>query len=542
MIRVVLHLILLAAVATGFAWLADRPGGLMLTVGAYRIETGLAAAAAGLIAVVLIVDLVIRIVGFVLRIPSALGSFGRNRNRAKGLEAVTRGMVAVGSGDAKLARRAADEARRRLGSDPLALLLQAQSAQMAGDRAAAEGAFRAMLDTPDTRLLGLRGLFVEAGRRGDRASALRHAEEAVRLAPSAGWASEAVLERLCAENRWKDALAALDRTASGHDKDVLRRRRAVLLTADAAATEGAVPDTALAQAREALRLAPDLVPAAVLAGRLLVARGDLRKASKLLEAAWREAPHPDLADLYVHLRHGDAARDRLARAERLLLLRPDDQEGRFAVAVAALDARDFDRVRSAVQPLLVERPTVRLCLLMAKMEEIEHGDTGHVREWLARASRASRDHAWVADGLASESWAPVSPVTGRLDAFRWMRPVEVLAGPSTHDPSPGAAAGVPATPDPAPLPVSSAGEIAASTPEPAADAASGRGSNPGSDATSATPLKSASVAPAAPAVEPVPSRRIVPPSEVVFPLPAAPDDPGPDGAGELLPREGRLPV
>ncbi len=536
MIRVVLHLILLAAVAAAFAWLADRPGGLVLTVGPYRIETGLAAAAAALIGLVLALDLLLRIVGFLLRIPSAIGSFGRNRNRAKGLEAVTRGMVAVGSGDAKLARRAADEARRRLGSDPLALLLQAQSAQMAGDRGAAEGAFRAMLDAPDTRLLGLRGLFMEARRRGDEAAAQRHAEEAVRLAPSAAWAGEAVLERLCAENRWKDALSALDRSAAGLDKEALRRRRAVLLTADAAAAEGTAPETALAEAREALRLAPDLVPAAVIAGRLLVARGDLRKASKLLEAAWREAPHPDLADLYIHLRHGDAARDRLARAERLLLIRPDHSEGRFAAAVAALDARDFERVRSAVQPLLVERPTVRLCLLMAKMEEIEHGDTGLVREWLARASRAARDHAWVADGLASESWAPVSPVTGRLDAFRWMRPVETLTGPGAYDLSPDVSATLPATREEASPPVPAVAAAAVPAAPPVQAPAEGDPAPP--------PRKAASAG--AGDGERVSGRRPVPPSEVVFPLPAAPDDPGPDGAtdaaADVAPRGGRVPV
>jgi HemY protein len=32
----------------------------------------------------------------------------------------------------------------------------------------------------------------------------------------------------------------------------------------------------------------------------------------------------------------------------------------------------------------------------------------------------------VADGVVSERWAPVSPVTGRLDAFEWRAPAERL--------------------------------------------------------------------------------------------------------------------
>ena len=40
---------------------------------------------------------------------------------------------------------------------------------MAGDRGGAERAFRAMARRDDTKLLGLRGLYIEAQRRDDRA-------------------------------------------------------------------------------------------------------------------------------------------------------------------------------------------------------------------------------------------------------------------------------------------------------------------------------------------------------------------------------------
>lgn len=59
---------------------------------------------------------------------------------------------------------------------------------------------------------------------------------------------------------------------------------------------------------------------------------------------------------------------------------------------------------------------------MAEIEDGEHGDKGRVRQWFARALRAPRDPAWVADGHVSETWSPVSPVSGRLDAFAWRVP------------------------------------------------------------------------------------------------------------------------
>ena len=47
--------------------------------------------------------------------------------------------------------------------------------------------------------------------------------------------------------------------------------------------------------------------------------------------------------------------------------------------------------------------------------------------WLARAVHAPRDAAWIADGVIAASWSPVSPVTGRLDAFEWKVPVSDVA-------------------------------------------------------------------------------------------------------------------
>ena len=82
--------------------------------------------------------------------------------------------------------------------------------------------------------------------------------------------------------------------------------------------------------------------------------------------------------------------------------------------------------REALKDLISKRPTERVCTLMARIEGGEFGDKGRVREWLARAVRAPRDPSWTADGYISEHWAPVSPITGQLDAFVWKIPVEQL--------------------------------------------------------------------------------------------------------------------
>ena len=70
--------------------------------------------------------------------------------------------------------------------------------------------------------------------------------------------------------------------------------------------------------------------------------------------------------------------------------------------------------------------------MMAEIEEKLGGDTGLVRAWMARALRAPRDPAWVADGIVSAEWEPLSPVTGRLDAFEWRVPLDKVSGDGTQ--------------------------------------------------------------------------------------------------------------
>src|SRR6185369_1063592 len=100
---------------------------------------------------------------------------------------------------------------------------------------------------------------------------------------------------------------------------------------------------------------------------------------------------------------------------------PGQLEGALAVARAALDAREFATARAALAPY-VSAPTRRIATLMAEIEEADQGDQGRVREWMARAMRASGDPAWTADGSVAEHWLPVSP-NGRLDGFERKLPL-----------------------------------------------------------------------------------------------------------------------
>jgi HemY protein len=515
-------LILLAAVALaawGLMWLADNPGVVAVTWRGVEYKFSMMLALGIVAAIAVFWSIVWGLLRFVFRIPSLMALAARARRREKGLAAVSRGLVAVGAGDARAAAKHAAEASRLLASHPMTRLLRAQAAQLAGDRQAAVAAYNEMLEHHETHGLALRGLHVEARRGGDHEAALQYAMRANANAPAA-WAGQAVLDDRVRRGDWTGALATVDSNVAARliDKPTANRWRAVIKTAMAEEQMERDPKGALALAQEACRLAPTLVPAAAIYGRLAAASGDYRRATRALENAYAQTPHPDLAAAYLRVRRGDSAEDRLARARTLARVAPNDPESMLTVGRAALEAHDRDAARAAIAPLLASdsphgRPTRRVCLLMADIEEAEDHQ-GAVREWLGRAARAPRDKAWVADGFISDRWAPVSP-SGALDAFVWRTPDERIAAPA--EPQPIEAE--PAAPAPAIPPPSAS---AAPSPPPAPPPA--------------TAVLVAEARRSDPSAAPAPTPRA---GIIIDPTTMPPDDPGP-GESEDERRDFRL--
>ncbi|WP_316206175.1 heme biosynthesis protein HemY [Bradyrhizobium sp. SZCCHNR3058] len=466
MIRIVFFLVLVGLAAAGAAWVAEQTGNVVLTWGPWKAEMGLPVFVLLLGIAIVAIMLLWSIVSALLRAPGRIRRHHHARRHARGRHAITHGLLAIGHGDPTAARRHADVARRLAGDDPLTLLLHAQAAQLEGDPEAARRAFRVMAERQDTRLLGLRGLFIEAQRSDDAIAAVMIADEALKVAPQATWASQAVLGFRCAQGDWNGALAILDSnyTAGLVDKPTYRRQRGVLLTARAIELESKNRDLSRTSVMEAVKLAPTLVPAAVLAAKFESEAHQVRRAMKIIEAAWIAQPHPELAEAYAHVRLGDSARQRLSRVENLAGRTPGQIEGALAIARAAIDAAEFKRARDALAPFIAD-PTQRVAMLMAELERTEHGDAGKAREWTLRAVRARHDPAWTADGYVSHRWHPVSPVTGRLDAFQWQTPVASL-------PSERGAAIEPQPFDEAMLPVPERPTIAQGLAEPPREVAS----------------------------------------------------------------------
>ena len=196
MIRILLFLIVVFALGLGFAWLADRPGDMVVTLSGYQYQVSLMVAAVAVTAVVAAVMILWWLVKAIWNSPYTISRYFRVRRRDRGYQALSSGMIAAGAGDGTLARKMNKQAAKLINAqtEPLIQLLDAQASLLEGDHETARSKFEAMLDDPEMRLLGLRGLYLEAERLGDRAAARHYAGRAAEAAPHLAWAANATIE------------------------------------------------------------------------------------------------------------------------------------------------------------------------------------------------------------------------------------------------------------------------------------------------------------------------------------------------------------
>ncbi len=415
-----------AAIAFAVAWIANRQGTLVYTIDGYELSTSAGGAIALAILFAALVSLLTRFWRAIVSGPDALGSWFRLRRARRGQDALSRGLVAAAAGDALEARLHAKKAHGLLGRSPLGLLLTAQAAQLEGDEAGQRTAYRAMLGHPETEFLGLRGLFMDAMRRDDGDEAVKLAERAHALKPKAAWAANALFDLKSAQGAWAEAKTVLEDAARVRliDADVAKRRRAVLLAAEALDAEAADAERALKLALLALDLSPGLTPAAVSAARKLTRDGRAWRAQDIIEAAWSQSPHPDLAAVYAAIKTGESPEERAQRLIGLAHLKRDHFESRLLEADENVNLARWREARRVLAPLAQGFASARVCALMAEIEQGQRHDAAAAQAWLERAVRAPRDAEWRCEscGRSAPNWHAVCGHCGAFDTLTWSAP------------------------------------------------------------------------------------------------------------------------
>lgn len=453
-----------AALTWGAALLSETDGGIRIAMMGWEITLGPLQAAIVAVLLVVAVWLVLKIVGLLLAVLRFLTGdetaisryFDRNRER-RGYAALSEAMLALASGESRVAMARAAKAEKLLGKPELTSLITAEAAMAAGDKARAEAAWKALLEDPRSRFVGIRGLMQMKLADGDTETAMKLAQKAFELKPKHAPTQDALLKLQAGAKDWRGARLTLGAKLKAGElpRDVWKRRDAVLALQEAKVL---LDDTSSLEAQEAAiaanKASPDLIPAAAMAARGYIAKANPKAAAKVLRKAWEAQPHPDLAAAFAEIAPEETPTDRVRRFKTLTDINPNHDETRLLMAELHIAAEDFPAAKRALGDLVAERPTARALTIMAAIERGMGADDAVVRGWLARALTAPRGPQWVCDKCHAihAHWGPVCDNCGGFDTLAWKEPPET-GGPSpTQTEMLPLIVGRPAAAEPAPAP------------------------------------------------------------------------------------------
>ena len=441
LLKVVLFVLIIAALAYGAGLLMDTGGGVQITVAGWELMLGPLQVVilsvlllAGLWILMKLVGLVVSILRFLNGDETAISRyFDRNRER-KGYQAISDALLALASGDPRMAMARAQKAEQYLARPELTTLLLAQSAEAAGDTKRAADAYKTLLANDATRFVGVRGLLKQKLAEGDTDTALKLAEKAFAMKPRHAETQDILLKLQAEQADWKGARQTLGAKlkAGALPRDVYRRRDAVLALQEA---KTVIDDTASIEAREAAieanRLSPDLIPAAAMAARGLVAKGDKKGASRVLKKAWVVQPHPDIAAAFAEIEPDESPNARLKRFKLLTDAQPGHEQTRLLLAELHVAAEDFPAARKDLGDIVTTHPTQRSLAIMAAIARGTGEDDAVVRGWLTRALSAPRGPPWCCDKCQAihAQWHPLCDNCGGFDTLSWREGHET-SGPS----------------------------------------------------------------------------------------------------------------
>jgi HemY protein len=441
LLKVLLFVALIAALSFGADQLLQSAAGFQIAFAGWEFNLGPLQAAIFLLLLLAVMWVLMRVIGllvatlrFVTGDETALSRyFDRNREQ-KGYQALNDGLIALAAGEGRLALLRVQRAEKYLHRPEITSLLIAQAAEVAGDTPRATSAYKTLLENDKTRFIGVRGLLKQKLAEGDTATALQLAEKAFALRPKHAETQDILLQLQSGAADWAGARATLGAKLRGGSlpKDVFRRRDAVMALQLA---KGVLDADASVEQREAAidanKQSPDLIPAAAMAARALIDKGDGKTAERILKKAWAAQPHPDLAAAFAEIAADEAPVARLKRFRALTDQKPDDPETKQLLAELNIAAEDFPAARRALGDLVTRDPTQRSLVIMAAIERGEGSDDAVVRGWLSRALTAPRGPQWCCEtchAIHSE-WAPICDNCNGFDTLSWMRPTE-KSGPS----------------------------------------------------------------------------------------------------------------
>ncbi|MFO1242180.1 MAG: heme biosynthesis HemY N-terminal domain-containing protein [Rickettsiales bacterium] len=425
-VHLVLLLSAIAALTLSVYWLHMHPGVVTLDWMGYRIT----ATASLLGGTVVLLALTAMLVTYLLSgFAASLRHYRLSRNLTKrdaGMDAMTRAMVLMATGDHKNAARYVERSAKQLGPTPLVSMLRASIARREGNAPLLAKQLELMLHAPSTQPLAAMSLAAEhkASNRLDEAASV--IEQAAKKGTMERGTAHVLLDIYHRQKRWQEMESLLVRMQKNRfiDKDSAHHVRAIMHFLQAEDTSN--PSASLMHIETAHHLDAGFIPATVELCRRLDGKHQKRMLA-VLKRSWKRLPHPDLARIFFLKMNGESERSLTSAAKALAHQWSEHAESHLLLAEAAIRTKDWDQARNYLKAALSKEEQVRIYQMLATLEQESTGDRQSVMSWLSKATHAKPSPAWncTTCGSAYETWKPICPQCDSFATLAWNKPMQL---------------------------------------------------------------------------------------------------------------------
>ncbi|MBR4932272.1 MAG: tetratricopeptide repeat protein [Alphaproteobacteria bacterium] len=264
--------------------------------------------------------------------------------------------------------------------------------------------FEEMSKNPETELAGLRGLYLEAQKKGDVKEQEKILQKAVENYPYVHWVIQAQFDLQILQNDWEEALKTLE---------VLKKHQLIAKDAYTKGKAGLLFKTGhYAEAYALDKTNPQFA--------ILAAQVNPKKAADILLDSWRVTPAKEVYTAYMDLFKNETALKQMKAVKKLISSNPTSKQALLALADTAIRLELWQEAKETLQVYMASYPlTKEVAELMATVIREGWHHPEEAREWEQKVTESEDNSGWLCGkcGQKTYEWQVTCPHCQTFDSI-----------------------------------------------------------------------------------------------------------------------------
>lgn len=264
--------------------------------------------------------------------------------------------------------------------------------------------FEEMSKNPETELAGLRGLYLEAQKKGDVKEQDKILQKAVENYPNVHWVMQAQFDLQILQNDWEEALKTLD---------ILKKHQLVTKDAYIKGKAGLLFKTGhFVEAYALDKTNPQFAISA--------AQVNPKKAADILLDSWRITPAKEVYMAYMDLFKNETAVKQMKAVKKLISNNPTGRQALLVLADTSIRLELWQDAKETLQIYIASYPlTKEVAELMATVIREGWHHPEEAREWEQKAIESEDNSGWLCAkcGQKTYEWQMTCPHCQTFDSI-----------------------------------------------------------------------------------------------------------------------------